>query len=228
MSNVVTLPGKATQTELSLPKGLSEAEWKKVGEQLKGAGGSLMWWLGDWWAYGEEQAIKYSTRKEFVQKWENGYSYQTCVQAGSVAKAVPSNNRLLLVPWAWHRDVAKLDPAQQKRALAWAEKERELNKKRKPKDKVNEADFKYYIKKYILKEKTADDDEEELEKETPEQADSRRFMAMVQDTLIATREVKGLKLKKDRLQDMLKSAQKAAAAWDNVIKDIEQRLGKKS
>jgi hypothetical protein len=68
-------------------------------------------------AYGEDH--KYGSRKEFVENWENGYSFGTCAVAGTVARKVPSLIRIKVLPWSYHRDVAKLEPAQQKRALAW-------------------------------------------------------------------------------------------------------------
>ena len=69
--------------------------------------------------------------------------------AGVVARKVPTHNRLCTLPWAYHRDVASLEPEQQKRALAWAEKNY-------PND-LTERGFKAYIKKDILKQNVDDD-----------------------------------------------------------------------
>src|SRR5262245_47365276 len=136
-TNALTLPGKVSQTELTLPNNMTEAEWQAVGNQLSNAGGSLMWWVGDWWAYGEDH--KYGSRKQFVENWENGYAYSTCMQAGSVARHVPTFNRLKVLPWPYHRAVMKLTHPQQKRALAWAEKKKYA-------DGLTEREFKAYIK----------------------------------------------------------------------------------
>jgi hypothetical protein len=48
---------------LRLPEGLSADDWRALGEQLGRAERSVMWWIGDWWAYGEH---RYGDRADIV------------------------------------------------------------------------------------------------------------------------------------------------------------------
>ena len=59
--NVLALPGEVTRTALILPADLPEPDWQTVGDLLTDAESGVMWWLGDWWAFGENQ--EYGDRK---------------------------------------------------------------------------------------------------------------------------------------------------------------------
>ena len=76
---VLSLPGEITETGLTLPENLPYDEWREIGRQLQRAERSLMWWIGDWWAYGEHT---YGSRKELVEsEGLSGASYKTCKNA---------------------------------------------------------------------------------------------------------------------------------------------------
>jgi hypothetical protein len=169
-TNALTLPGNASRTRLALPENLTEAQWQAVGDKLSYAGGSLMWWLGDWWAYGEDH--KYGSRKEFVESWENGYSYGTCLNAGYVARHVQTSLRNEVLPYSYHVAVAKLTEPQQKSALTYAEKNV---------DKLSLSLFKTYIENNILKENGDDDNGDNGGDD--DEADVGKLLALAADEL---------------------------------------------
>jgi hypothetical protein len=192
---------------------MTEAEWQVVGNQLKQAGGSIMWWLGDWWAYGENH--EYGSRKKFVENWENGYSYSICAKAGSVACNIQSLLRSKLLPWSYHYAVAKLEPAQQKRALAWAEKNFQ---------EINLRGFRDYIKTVILKKKVEDDEDDDDESD-PEKTEYQAFMETMRATLDTLKYIKTkpFKFKGDNLSAALRSAQKVATAWNELVEQLKEK-----
>ena len=121
--NPLALPGRISATALVLPKDMTEAEWEGVGRTLIRAESGLMWWLGDWWAFGETKG--YGQRKAFADELENagGFSFQTCMDAAWVSRAIETSRRREVLPWSFHREIASLkDPKAQDRALAWAAK----------------------------------------------------------------------------------------------------------
>ena len=89
----------------------TEAHW---GAQLGRAERSVMWWIGDWWAYG---AHRYGDRAAIVQApdW-TGPSYETCRRAAVVARQFETCRRLHNLSWSHHAEVAAL-PHDQAEAL---------------------------------------------------------------------------------------------------------------
>lgn len=112
----LTLPASVdvSQTSLSLPEGLALSDWRTLGEQLGRAERSVMWWIGDWWAYGEH---RYGERAAIVQApdW-TGPSYQTCRNAAAIAKRFEVSRRRDSLAFTHHAEVAAL-PAEQAEAL---------------------------------------------------------------------------------------------------------------
>ena len=49
----LVIPDQYTKTALLLPDGMDYEQWEAVGEQIQKAANACMWWLGDWWTYGE-------------------------------------------------------------------------------------------------------------------------------------------------------------------------------
>ena len=232
-SNSLVLPGKVSSTSLVLPKTFSEKQWQEVGHELRYCGASVMWWLGDWWAFGEEH--EYGSRKEFVESWENGYSYGTCMNAGTVARAVPTSLRNEVLPWSYHCAVAKLEPDQQKCALQWAAKQW---------PDTNLRDFRQYIKDKILKiiedepsddepsddepsdDEPSDDepdDDDEEGTDLPEDVNLQKFMGLAHVALTGIDEMPPFEQFNDSdLPDMLRSAQKVVTAWSEVVKSLKR------
>lgn len=112
---VVTFSQFATHTALDLPKGLPFDQWTAIGEQLKSAERSLMWWVGDWWAFGE---FSYGERfSQALDPDQDGYQYQTLRNAGWVSSSIEPSRRRDNLSWSHHMEVAGLDPKDQDRFL---------------------------------------------------------------------------------------------------------------
>lgn len=108
---------KVTSTALSLPDDLSFDNWVEYGHGLDRMSRAALWWLGDWWAYGNQ---RYGERVKAVNglDWE----FQTCANAGWVATQIETSRRREVLPWSHHAEVAALDPDEQERFLSRWEK----------------------------------------------------------------------------------------------------------
>jgi len=120
MSNVLGMPYAdcLTPTGYELPADLSAEQWLDVGAALGRVRGSVMWWVGDWWAYGEH---KYGERAAIVQD-ENwvGPAYQTCKNAATICRAFEKSRRRDL-SFKAHAEIAPLPVEEQEHLLEWAE-----------------------------------------------------------------------------------------------------------
>ena len=101
------LPGRFTQVGLELPDSLTFDEWSAIGSTLRSVEGSIMWWVGDWWAVGEH---RYGERAARAVKSEEdgGYTFQTYKDAGWVARKFERSDRSDLLSWSHHRAAARL------------------------------------------------------------------------------------------------------------------------
>ena len=124
--NALSLPG-TTKTALVLPENISFDEWQAVGDKIMQCTHSCMWWLGDWWAFGEH---KYGERVSQAQ--ESDYSFQTLMNAASVARSIETSRRREVLSFSHHKEVAALEPDAQDEFLSAAEEKdmstRELRK----------------------------------------------------------------------------------------------------
>jgi hypothetical protein len=114
--NVLGLPGRATATALELPEGLPEETWREIGRKLAKVERSVLWWIGDWWAFGERE---YGTRKATVESpdWD-GPKFQTCADAAWVSRAYPETSlRNEVVSWWVHRVLAPVDSENDRHAM---------------------------------------------------------------------------------------------------------------
>jgi N6-adenosine-specific RNA methylase IME4 len=64
--------------------------------------GGVMWWLGDWWIYGQHA---YGERAAIVAEGI-GWAFGTCMNAGSVARTFSETSRRREVSWGHHASVA--------------------------------------------------------------------------------------------------------------------------
>lgn len=96
------------RVQLFLDPNLSYDEWVAVGKKLVDTTQNIMWWLGDWWNYGEH---KYGEMAS--QALELGIAYQTFSNAAYVASRIEPARRLPNVSWSHHKEVAPLDPQKQ-------------------------------------------------------------------------------------------------------------------
>lgn len=75
-----------------------------------------MWWLGDWWAFGERKG--YGERKRVVdsEDWE-GPAYQTCRNAAWVSGRFELSARADNVAWKTHEAIASVEDADERLVL---------------------------------------------------------------------------------------------------------------
>lgn len=113
----------ASQTALDIPEDLSVEEWADIGDALSRADQSLMWWIGDWWAYGERQGYGERSRvlDALKEKGHNPPSLKTCRNAAVVARAFTTSRRRDVVSWNHHEAVASLDERERDWLLERAE-----------------------------------------------------------------------------------------------------------
>jgi hypothetical protein len=105
-----TLTGNA----LSYDKPPTFEEWQAHGKALQSCSGSVLWWIGDWFVWGEKQF------GEEAYQAVGDYEPETVRNAVFVCSRVGQSNRVSLGFWH-HSAVAALDDEQQKRWLAKAE-----------------------------------------------------------------------------------------------------------
>jgi hypothetical protein len=100
----------ANSVGLTFPAQLTEKDWQEAGRELGRAGGSLQWWIGDWWAYGEH---RYGERMALVEAddWV-GPSFQACMDCAAVARAFETSRRREVLTFTHHREVTSLPPAE--------------------------------------------------------------------------------------------------------------------
>ena len=109
----LVVPGEVSPTGLQLRDGLSFAEWKALGSRLREVKDNLLWWLGDWLAYGERHygetydAARAATR----------YKIGTLRNAKYVAQRIDPSRRRDNLSWSHHYEVAALEPAEADRWL---------------------------------------------------------------------------------------------------------------
>lgn len=102
---LLVLPGEITDTSLTLPSGLTFAQWQNVGHCLKRIHRAWRWWVGDWIAYGEHKyGEMYSQAMD-----ETGIEYNQLAQISYVARQIPPEIRHENLSWSHHAAVAKLD-----------------------------------------------------------------------------------------------------------------------
>jgi N6-adenosine-specific RNA methylase IME4 len=114
------LPGERGANWYRPPDGLSPKQWEAAGHCLLSVERSVMWWIGDWWAYGQ---ARYGERVNVIREWD-GIAFQTCVNAANVCRKFPreSNRRRLVLSFKHHAEVASLDnPDDVDALLDWVE-----------------------------------------------------------------------------------------------------------
>lgn len=117
MPDAAVIPLHAELPWFNLEEVCGTAEdWKRLGERLGGAERSVMWIIGEWWNLGE----RYGERVAIVTAADwRGPRYQTCRDAGWVAKRWNLSGRHDRLTFEHHRLVAKLPDEQARPLLAW-------------------------------------------------------------------------------------------------------------
>jgi hypothetical protein len=109
------LPGKITETSLSLPATLTLEEWAKAIRLLGRMAHGIQWWLSDALVHGDE----HYGEKMAAYADETGLAPQTIQNLLWVGKAVPRSRRRESLSFSHHEAVAALSPAVQE---VWLEK----------------------------------------------------------------------------------------------------------
>ena len=111
---------EVTQIGLVFHERASFAEWSSIGAVLSRCERVVQWAVGDWLAYGEQQAWgeKYDRAIEAT-----GLAYQTVANCKWVAQSVDFSRRREKLTWRHHAEVAKLEPEGQAKWLEKAETE---------------------------------------------------------------------------------------------------------
>ena len=111
--------GRVDSLTWKLPDDLSEGEWVEAGIVLACIGTGVMWWVGDYWIYGEKN---YGDRKAIVDDpdWQ-GPSFQTCANAATVCRAFETSRRREVLSFGRHAEVAGLEMKEADRLLDWAQ-----------------------------------------------------------------------------------------------------------
>jgi hypothetical protein len=106
---------------LALPADLDRERWDAVGADLCRLDGTISWWVGDWWIFGEH---RYGARREITEDpgWQ-GPAYQTCANSATVCRAFEISRRREALSFSHHETVAALPTAEQDRLLDLAERE---------------------------------------------------------------------------------------------------------
>lgn len=122
----LSIPGVVTETGLELPPDLTYDEWESVGRTLQRIERSVMWWVGDWYRFGEHH---YGENAAQAVGDETGYAAATVQNAAWVADRVPIFRRLKNLSWSHHQEVATLPAGEQEAWLTkatdngWSQKE---------------------------------------------------------------------------------------------------------
>jgi len=121
LSNSFTLPtmGIVSDTALEIEEKLTADQWRELGLQIARTRGATQWWIGDWWAFGEN---KYGERKAIVEAddWE-GPAFQTCMNAAQIARAYETSRRREVLSFKHHMEVVALSVEWQDKLLDEAE-----------------------------------------------------------------------------------------------------------
>jgi hypothetical protein len=114
-----TMRGRVDSLTWKLPDHLSKDDWIEAGIVLARIDAGVMWWIGDYWIYGEK---KYGDRKAIVDdpNWR-GPSFQTCANAALVCRAFETSRRREVLSFGHHAEVAALNVKEAERLLDWAQ-----------------------------------------------------------------------------------------------------------
>ena len=90
---------------LVLPPNLTFAAWAEKGQTLLSITRAVMWWIGDWFCYGEAHF-----GEEAAQAVDTGYAAKTVQQAARVSERFPLAKRLAeSVSWSVHLALAGVE-----------------------------------------------------------------------------------------------------------------------
>ncbi len=95
---------KMKSISLNLRDDLEYEEWVEIGEALTNQAKHIMWWLGDWWNYGDRKYGELAS-----QALDFGIPYSTFSNAAYVSNKIPLERRVAELSWTHHHEVAYLE-----------------------------------------------------------------------------------------------------------------------
>ena len=95
---------KIQHISLDLREDLEYEEWVEIGEALTNQAKHIMWWLGDWWNYGDRKYGELAS-----QALDFGIPYSTFSNAAYVSNKIPLERRVPELSWTHHFEVAYLE-----------------------------------------------------------------------------------------------------------------------
>jgi hypothetical protein len=123
-NKTLTIPrhlGTITATSWTPPdKNIPAEQWQAAGRALGKARSAVLWWLADWWAFGEHA---YGERTEALATSCIDQSVKTLRNYGCVARAVTTSRRRDILSFTHHAEVAGLEADLQTDWLNKAERE---------------------------------------------------------------------------------------------------------
>lgn len=120
------IPGTISPCALTLSPALGFEEWDRLGLLLRDMTAAMLWWVGDWYLYGEAAYGEKASQAEAISDALGGkLSPETVRQASWVAERFPPVSRLTDVDWGTHQALAGIEPtAERFRLLEQAARER--------------------------------------------------------------------------------------------------------
>ena len=100
---------------LTLRPGMSFDDWQSVGETLYKMEHAILFWIGDFWLYGER-----TYGESAAQAAPTGYALKTLQNAAWVADRIEPSRRREDLTWSHHCEVAALEPAKADELLSEA------------------------------------------------------------------------------------------------------------
>jgi N6-adenosine-specific RNA methylase IME4 len=110
---------EVSKVGLKLDENLTFDEWKGIGLQLQTMQGSIGFWIGDWWNFGER---KYGEKA--TQALEMGIAYETFRKFCWVSKTIESVRRRTDLSFSSHEEIASAPIEKQDELLDKAIKEK--------------------------------------------------------------------------------------------------------
>lgn len=107
-------------TGLQLPEDLTREQWEVVANTIQQMIISAPWWIGDVLVYGQ----RYGEEMWQAIKERGGADYERLRKYMWVSERVPFGTRVPALKWSHHREVADLEPDEQKAWLQRAQDER--------------------------------------------------------------------------------------------------------
>lgn len=103
--SIINFPGcRFTRTALEIHPDLSFDNWQQLGKEINRIEGARLWWLGDWFNYGEDSPSIGEKYSQVVD--ETDYERGTLKNAACVARKFPASCRHDDIPYGYYESLA--------------------------------------------------------------------------------------------------------------------------